>query len=710
MLASLALFPAIDCAYGFTLGEIEPLSALGQPFRARVPFQLAEGESIDPGCIRILGSRVESDADLPVMHGAMPRIESVAGRSYLVLASAETTAEPILRLTLEVRCDKTGNITRQYLLLLDPADRFVVPAAAPSISALPQQNVAAPEINLPAAKPPIVAAASAPIPLQAPRTATTAPVPRAAANPLVANTVPQAEATRAPNPSAARPPRAPRATRDVLRLEPTIDDSGGTFGAPGCCFRLAYELSETQPVSQAERDRLRREFAERMGEDDVMPRLLSLRDQIEELKNRVMSMESERATLEAARQHEQSGRFAWLISLVLGTVALVAGIGLWMRRPRREPFAITASNLYDTGAHTPAETALAEAGKIPDSRSASATATAEVYGDASESDATMVQPYTAVAPAIAIAIASVAERTQSAQYLGAAHAEHQGEPVQPAQDSDWTQRLWAPPAQPTTAPHSDQPRAENAHPLALVPNLPDGEHQDDSALNPNALEAFTFNLDDLDENSSEPMFDLTLDATPTQGLDLSLDMPPETEADIDAPSAKQRTLQYRNAYVAERFPEIAAGSIDLDKPAEVVEGARIMYQEDQDVSRAVGLLQLAWSMNSQHLALWLCLFEIYWLEGMHAAYVDLGRRFREAFSIGHLEWPMIAKLGRELEPNNLLFRSDGLPAVEDNKPNWLNAQLDMMGHVLSREMRDQVMEYCAASTQSLKVTAEPLGT
>jgi hypothetical protein len=54
---------------------------------------------------------------------------------------------------------------------------------------------------------------------------------------------------------------------------------------------------------------------------------------------------------------------------------------------------------------------------------------------------------------------------------------------------------------------------------------------------------------------------------------------------------------------------------------------------------------------------------------------------------------MIAKLGRDLDPQNPLFRDDGLPPVEgEHHNNWLNSQLDMMGETLALELRTHVLQ------------------
>lgn len=164
--------------------------------------------------------------------------------------------------------------------------------------------------------------------------------------------------------------------------------------------------------------------------------------------------------------------------------------------------------------------------------------------------------------------------------------------------------------------------------------------------------------------------------------------PPDLE-----PDPALRAMEYKNAYIAARFPEIAAGNIVLDDYASVIEGARIFYQDDQDAAKAVELLRVALTTHPEHGGLWLAFFEILWLERAAPEFADLAQRYL-ARGDGRADsnWPMIAKLGRELDPGNALYSADGLPETGDSSPNWLSAELDMMGDVLALELRTQVLE------------------
>jgi len=757
MFTAILLALASASAPALMIGEMEQLSGLGQPFRARVAFQLQPGESIDPGCIRAIGTRPDSAMEVPVLLNARARIETAGTQSFIVLESGELLAEPIIHLVLDVLCERTASVTRHFTLLSDPLEMFArneaaavppVAATAPSPSA-PGDTVRPLVIETvtPVAKPaPGLANVEPAVPKPAMRAAKPAPLPRPAA------------ATPASPTQRAIKPKVP--PQDVLRLEAPSDEAEDVFGSGenGCCFRLSYELAEREgvPVTEAERDRLRMEYAERMGEGEILQRLLSLREQINVLKGQVNDLNAQHIADDERRERDaQSEHFAWMASGILGLVALAAGAWLWWKRPRREPFAIEGLDLSDT-APPPASADLSpESGNESDiqgikAENAPAPPPREPARDTSQSlpfPAGTKDSYisggtteTATAPRIPAEAAATAPTPAGIAYDGGIEK---------------TMRLSKPPAMAVAPPEQIEDRSSAREPEGRDGiTLPDPEPlQEAMPAEPGVQADSAFDFDLSDDGFAEPHFDLRLDSTPSDPAELSLD--PETlnsgfplltsdlpgpdaaepdpdfrleeappifpeskitptpatsgaarittvpaENDIDPALAAERSLAYRKAYIAERFPEIAAGSIELDKPATVVEGARIMYQEDQDVSRSVGLLELAWSMEPRYVDVWLCLFEIYWLEGMQASYVDLARRFQDAFSRKHPEWPMIAKLGRELDPANGLFRPDGLPAVQDSTPNWLNAQLDMMGHVLTRELRDQVLEQSAVAHEA----------
>ena len=758
---ALVLGGASPAASALMLGEMEQLSSLGQAFRARVGFALATGEVIEPRCIRANGTRPDAGVEVPVLIGARSRIESTGGKDYIILESHEVLSEPILHVTLEVACDQAGSFKRDYFLLFDPRDSFVknevVFPALPERSSLPAPaTLRSPEPN------PAATAAKLPQVVAPSISGTDAGARQRTASASMAGAM--AADSGKPLPSSAVPSPKPRpvARRDVLRLEAPLDEAQNGLDARGCCFRLSYELQERAgaPITEAERDRLRMEYAERMGEGEILGRLLALREQIKTLKEQAVALDVQVAEQQLRREkQERDEKSTWIAALILGAAAMAYGGWLWWRRSRREPFSMDAYGLYDTGAAASVAnqsvevTADAGAGQIPHA-SASATtppvhsppaAKVEVPAPVSRGR-TDPGPHETVpregvkreSPPFPTAAVRALEYPGGESFVNTVVLQSPpGLDTAPAKANDEAQDKirvveTSEPAETFSTPQAAQdPGLTFSSPLDLeLESSGESIAAEDFELPLDApvstpldvslvqeAPAFMFSLDDTvvdpgkeDMPKSAPVLQDQTMPPSIAATPVALDRPilaaapaMQDDGEKDPVAVADRAHAYRQAYIADRFPEIAAGSIELYKPASVVEGARVMYQEDQDVARAVALLQLGRSTQPRYIELWLCLLEIFWLESMRAAYVDLAHRFQEAFSQRHPEWPMIAKLGREIDASNGLFRADGLPVVDESRPNWLNAQLDMMGHVLSNQLRDRVLDAIAGSGVSRHV-------
>ena len=98
-----------------TIGEIEILSAYGQRFSARVPLQLAAGEDVIPGCVR-LESIDAKYASMPTLVNYSVRIEPIqGGKSAVLLSTSGAVTEPVVRIGLVVRCAKTSS-SREFIV------------------------------------------------------------------------------------------------------------------------------------------------------------------------------------------------------------------------------------------------------------------------------------------------------------------------------------------------------------------------------------------------------------------------------------------------------------------------------------------------------------------------------------------------------------------------------------------------------------------
>lgn len=147
------------------LGEAQVNSSLGQPLRASIAYALGPNEAIADTCVSLQGG-MNQGGGLP---GTGPASISVADGIISITGQA-AVREPLLSMRLNVRCPYTAQISRDYMLFIDPA----VP---------PQQITASQPATTPAPAPVAVA--------DRPRTST----PRATTRPAP-NRAPIANGTR----------------------------------------------------------------------------------------------------------------------------------------------------------------------------------------------------------------------------------------------------------------------------------------------------------------------------------------------------------------------------------------------------------------------------------------------------------------------------------------------------------------------------------
>ena len=97
------------------LGEVNVQSSLGQPLRASIAYALGPNEQIADYCISIRpgpagnGLPAISQADISVANGV------------IALRGRQPAREPLMSVRLNLTCPYTANISREYMLFLDPA-------------------------------------------------------------------------------------------------------------------------------------------------------------------------------------------------------------------------------------------------------------------------------------------------------------------------------------------------------------------------------------------------------------------------------------------------------------------------------------------------------------------------------------------------------------------------------------------------------------
>ncbi len=152
-------------------------------------------------------------------------------------------------------------------------------------------------------------------------------------------------------------------------------------------------------------------------------------------------------------------------------------------------------------------------------------------------------------------------------------------------------------------------------------------------------------------------------------------------------------LAARTAYLAARFPELAAGLIQLHDPDSVVAGARL-YVDHNDHDRANELLEVAVQGPCENdVRPWLALFELHRLRQEASPYAVLLARFRARF-VASRYIPEILAVGRQLDPGREEFQAPegSMPVIVTSEgTTWLNPELDFVPQALAQELHDNLM-------------------
>lgn len=114
---------AVTPAAALELGELTVHSSLGQPLRASIAYALAPNEMLSNSCVAVGGGR--STGGLPGIGKSAIGITDSA-----ILISGETIVrEPMLSTRVTINCPYTPNLSREYMLFVDPATVAPVVAA-----------------------------------------------------------------------------------------------------------------------------------------------------------------------------------------------------------------------------------------------------------------------------------------------------------------------------------------------------------------------------------------------------------------------------------------------------------------------------------------------------------------------------------------------------------------------------------------------------
>ena len=134
-------------AMALELGELTVESSLGQPLRASIAYALAPNEMLMDTCVSVGGGR--STGGLP---GIGPSTVSIT-ENAIVITGRSAMREPMLGTRVTINCPYTPNLSREYMLFVDPSETAPVarPEEAPVLQDAPAPAAAAlaPRIDTP---------------------------------------------------------------------------------------------------------------------------------------------------------------------------------------------------------------------------------------------------------------------------------------------------------------------------------------------------------------------------------------------------------------------------------------------------------------------------------------------------------------------------------------------------------------------------------
>ena len=631
--AGLAAAPA---AFALSLGELDVRSALGEPLDARIPLSLAPGEEPDPSCFTLAR---DAEAGVPVVTQAQLTVEpNPAGGAFLRIRTPNGISEPALRLRVRAGCaGQTGVSLRQYSVLLDPRKEPVTVAAP---LATPPAPLAVPTANVRAA--PSHARNLVRIEAQAGDTL----------DGLAARVFPRVHGARQrylaelreANPALASLGDGDAIPEGASVALPDLRD----FAAPAHALERSpgsAASAEARPASKsAARASTRSASRERNAAARAARRAGSARDafvlklsnpQIDVSALRDVDDETRARLRERQLTLDSDDQVAQVLALRNSVRLLEARVNELQLKLAQMP------------ASFPERAGVGSAMPAPGVPAPSAPGVPAPSATASDAVSTTAPGVTAASGNTAAALDALSTGAPAAQGTRVA-------PRPPRAAPSFTPRGWE-----TFALWAAFLLVLGVL-LMIVWRLVARRSRDHAAEQPWIGEAGA---------RIEPVGE-----------------PIEIAGPLAAIPAGAVSDEMRRRYLEERFPEVLNGTLRLDDAASVVRMARLFHQ-DGALTRAIELLHLAIEDQPQETAPWLALFEIYRHEELTVEFAQLARRFHDEHGEGG-EWPKVQQLGREIDPDNLLYKGEGAagPANDD----WLGTSRPA-NEALATELRQALL-------------------
>ena len=139
-------------ATALELGDVKVHSSLGQPLRASIAYALAPNEALSDTCVTI--QRNMDSAGLPALNNA----SMIVADGVIAITGSSIVREPMMTMRVNIRCPYTAQLTREYMMFIDPVGTAAAPIEAPVASR--------PQLSTPTAAPAPVVARRRPVSIE----------------------------------------------------------------------------------------------------------------------------------------------------------------------------------------------------------------------------------------------------------------------------------------------------------------------------------------------------------------------------------------------------------------------------------------------------------------------------------------------------------------------------------------------------------------
>ncbi|MGB8339101.1 MAG: hypothetical protein WCD07_06030 [Burkholderiales bacterium] len=645
VLLSLVFALGANSAFALGLGEIDLRSYLGQPLDARIPVLAGADEPLDDSCFKLVNGAVTSDTG----HSTPAKLsfQQVGRNNILQIRTAAFVPEPAVRIQIEISCGNVSRISREYTLLLDP------PEYAASRIDLPSKPVASGQQATTMTQPQsIIQDASSGASAQISADAGLAPIygvnSTASVTSAAGQSVTPRKIRKAPTETSAPVAKAParirpRPSAPIPRpaYKPSAEITAPVekTPAPAAVASIAKEAPGDGFRLKLSSTEMNLALTKTVTESDrqrLRARQLLLENQSDDQTATILSMKNSIAEMEkqlAELRRQMAAQKGAPVGNVVGMPDLAVAAPGTTTPP------------VPTGAAPAIEPAKSAAISIPIAKPL----------PAKQEPGFSLADWTK--PALAASLGALL------LIFGVNYWRNRGSKETAYKDlyADSTNKLKAP--VPAVGQFDENKLFE------------DGQDDDD-------LEEILL-PEDAQENAKTKALDLPVSATTLSD--------PRYMIDVQAPDS------FKLAYLRERFPEIAQGSLRLDKPDSLIHAARLYYQEDNNSAKAAELLEYAIGEYPNEVRPWLAVFEIYRLENRTADFANLAQRFKPKFEHGGY-WPKVQAIGRQIDPQNPLYIAEefhgdenGDTAISAEAENWLNTPLDFTQDLLGNELRDALL-------------------